>query len=534
MIDRAGGPAPPLTNWLGWEWHKGALAAGAFGVAIVLFAVAALWRGRREPRTPRELGRDDWRGAPLAGVAASVAVASHAAMLTRFRFLHDDFDYLERAAKPFVEPDPSLRWLSTEVVFELGLRVRGHGFFVVANVIALAACLGAFAVFSRSAGARGAEVVLATALFASGRGALDMIRSPAYFQQLLASAVVCASLAVADVRARTPLETRWRRLGLLASLAALGVLGAVTKYPVAAISAPAVLLWLWAARGRLRDALVAAGSAVFGLGLTLLLAHPARAGELDKASADRWGANLRAALRGAFDTVSPWWEVLTITLVTFATVLVLTTPRRAWRARFATAVDGPFRRLTADGGGPTGHLPAWLVIALLYATFQFPFLLNGRYFPPYYVWLPSAPLALLAARMIVRATPSGRAAWAPALLGSMVLTDAVGFVVRDSRSRGPHNDVEAWATSFRALAEQRVAPPVVRVSVACAAGGDIAASRRLLQEFWHFGGSGTALNWAMGWHYTRFELAHEAAPPGPTATTAQIGWCENEPPRWIR
>ena len=383
-------------------WPAGMLQAFVAAVAFAILAAAALGIAllRAPPRDPAPR----WRPSTLTAAFAALAALTVALAVARFHLVFDDYRFLVRARDDPWAWDESLRVLSTSCVFRLSVLAGAHGHLVLcaANAAALLCAATGWAVVVRRAGADRDTAALAAALFVLAPGTWDLLRWGSGVENLGGSA--CAILALAALASAPPpgAAPRFHRAAHLAAVVAITLLGMFVKYPFMATVPPAaalVAVGLHRARPRAALALGVGLAALVAILCVIGLTHVEERGLATSFGLSRVWVNLGAM---AAD-LRPWVAAVGSALGVLATV-------RAVRAVRGDGAPGAVLRATgrivsdarAALTAPVGPSSFAVGALALFVIFAAPTLVNKSYYPTYYVLLPTAALAALAATLLVR------------------------------------------------------------------------------------------------------------------------------------
>ncbi|APR82872.1 Hypothetical protein A7982_08221 [Minicystis rosea] len=479
---------------------RGGLADALALIAVVLIAGAALvLTGKKRPPEP---ATNEAR-APLSLLAkllggAFVFVAVF--VVSRFRYLEDDFFQLMRALDRPWEMDDSLRLVSGALLYGIGIRVGIGWFMAVGAIVWIGSAVMLFHLFRRAGHDRD-EALVAASIAGLAPGYFLLFRSAIGFQPSASIALHYAILLLVDAAARTRLDERARRVGFL--LLALGItsFGVFVKYPMMAVVP--ILAWIWGKR-IVREApsplsahtFYASFAAAIAVPLALTHSIDSHSGELDKA-----GLALLANLGTAWRLLRPGL----VRLAFGAAVLYVGAELldgRGFLRRALAALRADLRAFAR----PDRNLSTLALLALVTLA---PFLLNGRYFAPYYVVACSAWIAAIAALPLAFAA---RRLDARGRIGVLVTLFAAAQILPTEdlmkvRDTSIANDPTPLVDAVRRATAGLPAPCGLRLEVSCPTPEATAASLDDLRQLDAVTEHDRALRWATGWHEIDIDLA---------------------------
>jgi hypothetical protein len=466
------------------SWHHGQATAIALVVATLLAGALLHGAGARASAAGREEAPLP-RG-PLATMLGGAFLVVVALVLSRFRFIEDDYFQLVRAEDLPWQMDDSLRLVSGTVLYGVGRRV-GAGWFIAVNLAVWVGSTGLWLALLRRAGWARDEATIAASLYGLAPGNCPLARSGIGFQTSASILLWFAILILVDEAARTRTEERARRAGLLALALGLTGAGVFVKYPM--VAGVPLFAWAWGRTMVRRAAPPLAGHAFYGVFaaaalIPLALAHEAdpQAGELEKAGVGRFVTNVLELLGRLWSASKP---LVMAGAILVAFVAIEARPRGFTPAR--EAVRGAVAAASARVRP----------IALLAAIGAAPFLLNRRYFAPYYVvpcWTFVAAIAAVPLAALARRTRH-LAASALAAFAVVPLADAARTF-----DRRVENDPTPLLEAARRATASVPAPCGVVLAAQCSTEEATAASARDLAELFDRTEGAMGVRWATGWH----------------------------------
>ena len=504
-----GAPSTLIERALGTEWGGGlATALVLAGGALLLGASLVVAGGRRAPEpSPGVRGEPTSPFARLLGAASLVVVAL---VISRFRFYEDDFFQLIAAVDHPWRMDDSLRLFSGALLYGVGLRL-GLAWYVGVNLIVWIGSAATLHALLRRAGRSRDEALIAAALAGVAPGYYGLVCSAIGLQTSASIGLYYAILLLVDHAARTRPDERERRIGFLSAALGLTALGVFVKYPM--MSVVPLLTWVWA-RHVVRDASPPLSRHAFHLvfvaavAVPLVLTHPVsrEAGELTKAGTSAITSNLVTF----WERLSPsLWRLAHAAAVLYLGIALqgggAGAPREAPGARVRRAVSTAredLRRLLASD-----HL---LALAALAAIAIAPFLLNARYFAPYYVVPSTAWIAAIAAVPLAAAARRLRGVGllaAPLAVWALLPVDDVQRRFDDRISNRPAALLDAVHGATAGLP----APCGVRLEPRCETPEATLADGEELGRLFDAVDSGTGLRWATGWHEVEVVIGGDGA-----------------------
>ena len=363
-------------------------------VIPILLAVGVLWViGLGWRRRGRAVGVD-WRSAGSVGILAVLACATvSVAALGAFEFAYDDYRFLFQAMEGAAAWEEGRRLISGAAIYRLAdhLDPGAHWPFQLANGLALAATVWAWASILAGSGYRASEASLAAAMFGMAPGVSELLVRASGIENLLGSACLLWAVRVAQ---RAVVSKRWPDVALLLAIVATGVF---VKYVLMLMVPPMVLLF---ARPRGEDAderryafASAAAAAAIVVAIWRLTPGPT----------DPWlhriptASEIRHAAELAGQDLSRW-------LPRLALAMALAVGGCGWAWWRRRVVDPP----VAPQPPSAGNLPPWRVMVVAFVVMLAPFTLNHGNYQAYYAWLASAPVAAVAATVLVRLAGLGR------------------------------------------------------------------------------------------------------------------------------
>jgi hypothetical protein len=484
---------------LGIEFRAGlemAVAAVAVACIVALNALFAAWKMR--PRVAsRTASASALAPAPLAFAAAALALGLAVFMGTRFRFVLDDYTYLELAHGSPIILDHDLRIISVTALFRAGALLGGWlPLFAACNLVMLGSAASLWAYLLRRSGSPRDEALLAAALATFAPGAYTLLRYGSGFQQLSVNVVIFGVLALVDAaaRVRDDAAAPWRR-ALLAAACALAMVGTLVKYPVLVILP--VSTWVWV-RCMVPDAARSLRRPWFHIGLGTCLAVPLllglnadlHSGELNKLGAA--GLTFNVAYLG-HELVHGWAKG--IAAAALALLLVGTVLRLVRRVAGAARADTP---MSPGVEAWLGRRARSLGLLALSALWTIPFISNATYVKPYYLVLMVAPLAALAARPLLRAAAGVRPAWLAAVIALPLLVPYDHIAIE--RDAGLWAELPTFLDAVKRVSTGRAAPQRIVLTSSCAADLNSTSPAAWLKELYGTCGDGAALRWVTGWH----------------------------------
>lgn len=485
------------------RWPAGIRATLAAMLVAMVTSLALLWRN---PPTHRRPGaQPPGEEGPLAALASIAAVAIVAVAALRFRYVNDDYVYLERAMYHPWQLDGSLRIVSTSALFFLG-RWFGRPFFALANVGAVAAASLLLRSLFRRGGATPGEATLAGALLTMAPATIELLRMASGFQYLAGIALVLGSILLLDEAAS---EDSVRRRGALLALSlSLGVLLVFVKF--ALLGVLPVAGWLWGRRVVRqprppldRNAFYALSGAAFATPLLVASIHGVGGADVAKLGAGGVARNLAAL--GAELAVPARGLLLAVALLLLHRIVAdAIEARRACQVPFTGAMARTvvartattLRRAVLD---PLGSVPLVVFVAVVAVVWSAPFMANARYFAAYYALPASVPVALLAARVLSRARRAGVG------VGTWIVSAAVIALLiprRDLRMNtraGAFNDVGAFVDEVGRMSRGHPPPERVLLVVACPEPRATLASAAVLRDLYRYSERGRGITWSTGW-----------------------------------
>lgn len=507
-----------------WGGLHVALAFVAAGLCLSSLTLAVQWWSRSaDAETRVAASSSDSR---LPWIATGVLCVVTLASLSSFQFRFDDFGYLVRAAEAPWEFDSTLRVLSVNTLYRIGVLLGGGpAFFVITNLVMHALAVVLLRSLFLRAGCDRDEALLGAVLFGLGPGQIDLLVAGFGFQPTAGICVIFAVMLAVDAAADSDEHTRPSGRALATWACFLAAAGMFVKYPIVAFLP--VYWWAWARFVRPRGGSEAwtsllpvwVGAAIVG---PLVMAHPltTSAGEFDKAGLTGIPVNL---LKAAIETAMEFVKLLILVrILSFSAAddradseieNQLELGRgfefvsKVWCAVWHELRSSPFR---------------WLAVVAVV-----PFLLNRHYFASYYMMPAFAWLSLIEARVLLSLVRVDQAAPWALVLAAVVLVPWIQVATNfyNPKMAQQHEFLSALHAATRGLEQ----PGAIEIVPSCLQPPATAETREAIEQLIDETGYDSLL-WATGWHRVRV-LALDGDHETHQEKGLAVYYCRGEPVR---
>jgi hypothetical protein len=522
-------------------WPRGA-APSLVAVACSWLLTFGLlgWSGRRRAAAPAH--SNDGTDRRFSLLVTGVLLVSIAVSVDRFRFVYDDYRFLYRAIESPWIWDEGLRFLTVSCPYWWAHLVAPGATwpFSAVNTTMMLAAITLWVLALRGAGLDADEALLAGALFGIAPGGADLLRRASGIEGLAATAVIVGALFAVQRAARrndAP-PSQVDTITTVTLVLTLAATGTFVKFPYMVVLPPAV--WMWArfvapsSPAFLRSVVFAAAvAAASGIPWVATRSAGVSGGPTipSDVSLDRVLSNLRTA--GI--VIAPWLSAVAWTI---AFLMVWRLTRAAWtarrkRSRLFAALRGEATRLalaTFDTvRQPLGKLPLGILAPALSLLLLAPCLFNFDYFARYYVWPPAAPLAVLAARGLIKAADVRRAPLVVQLVAIALLVPR--WDLRPPDPREPTERSRAFLAEVAALATTSDPPDRIILVPSCDSPDENAAAAEDLRTLYAVTGAHYGMRWATGRPVGAAIIEPSAAAVPPAEGDLRLFYCPGLPLR---
>jgi hypothetical protein len=519
------------------------------GAAPSLVAVACSWiltfalvgrSGRRRTAAPARV--DDGTDYRFPLLVTGIFLVSLTVSVDRFRFVYDDYRFLYRAIQSPWMWDEGLRFLTVSCPYRWAhLIAPGATWpFYVLNTTMMLAAIALWVLALRGAGLDADEALLAGALFGIAPGGADLLRRASGIESLAATAVIFGALFAVQRAARRNDASPSRAVTIATAVLVLtlAATGTFVKFPYMVVLPPAV--WMWArfvapsSPAFLRSVVFAAAVAAAS-GIPWVATHSAGVSGGPTIPSDVSLDRVLSNLRTAGMVIAPWLSAVAWAI---AFGMVWRVTRAAWVARrerspLFAAVRGEATRValaTFDTvRQPLGKLPLGILAPALSLLLLAPCLFNFDYFARYYVWPPAAPLAMLAARGLVKAADMRRAPLIVQLVAIALLVPRGDLRAPDPRS--PMERSRTFLAEVAALAKTSDPPDRIVLIPSCDSPDDNAAAAADLRELYAVTGAYYGMRWATGRPVSVAIIEPSTAAAPPAEGDLRLSYCPGQPLR---